>query len=76
MAVFADGGLAWSTDNPETVENDKAIFMGGDRRPVYSAGVSFRFNLFGYFMLGMDVVKPFQRPGKGWHMQFNMSPGF
>jgi WD40 repeat protein len=76
MAVFADGGLAWSTDNPETVENDKAFFMGGDRRPVYSAGVSFRFNLFGYFMLGMDVVKPFQRPGKGWHMQFNMSPGF
>jgi hypothetical protein len=50
--------------------------MGGDRKPVFSAGVSFRFNLFGYFMLGMDIVKPFQRPEKGWHVQFNMYPGF
>ena len=76
MSIFADGGLAWSADSPETLENDNAFFMGGDRRPVYSAGVSFKFNLFGYFMLGMDIVKPFSRPGRGWITQFNMVPGF
>ena len=75
MSIFADGGLAWSADSPDTLENDNAFFLGGDRRPVYSAGVSFKFNLFGYFMLGMDIVKPFSRPGRGWITQFNMVPG-
>ena len=76
MAIFADGGMAWSPDNDSTAVNENAFFLGGDRRPVFSAGVSFRFNMFGYFMLGMDIVKPFQRPEKGWHLQFNMYPGF
>jgi hypothetical protein len=76
MAIFADGGMAYSLDNDSTSVNENAFFLGGDREPVFSAGVSFRFNLFGYFMLGMDIVKPFQRPDKGWHLQFNMYPGF
>ena len=29
-----------------------------------------------YFILGVDYVKPFQRPDKGWHLQFNVTPGF
>ena len=76
MAIFADGGMAWAGDDALTETNESAFFLGGDREPVFSAGVSFRFNLFGYFMLGMDIVKPFQRPEKGWHVQFNMYPGF
>jgi len=76
MAIFADGGMAWSPDDPETAVDENAFFLGGDREPVFSAGVTFRFNLFGYFMLGMDIVKPFQRPEKGWHVQFSMYPGF
>jgi hypothetical protein len=76
MAIFADGGMAWSTDDALTTTNEDAFFLGGDREPVFSTGVSFRFNLFGYLMLGMDIVKPFQRPDKGWHVQFNMYPGF
>jgi hypothetical protein len=76
MAIFADGGMAWSRDDTSTLVNEDAFFLGGDREPVFSAGVSFRFNLFGYLMLGMDVVKPFQRPDKGWLVQFNMYPGF
>ena len=84
LGVFADAGLAWGsadllTDDPagETDELDaRAFFLGGDRDPVFSAGVSARFNLFGYFILGLDWVKPFQRPDKGWHLQFNISQGF
>jgi outer membrane protein assembly factor BamA len=76
MAIFADGGMAWSRDDALTNTNENAFFLGGDRKPVFSAGVSLKFNLFGYFMLGFDIVKPFQRPEKGWHVQFNMYPGF
>jgi len=76
MSIFADAGLAWSKDNDSTAANENAFFLGGDREPVFSAGVSLKFNLFGYFMLGLDIVKPFQRPEKGWHVQFNMYPGF
>ncbi len=76
MGIFADAGMAWSSDNPDTQVNENAFFAGGDREPVFSAGVSFKFNLFNYLMLGFDIVKPFQRPDKGWHVQFNMFPGF
>ncbi len=79
MGIFVDGGIAWAEDDyrfltPEVNEN--AFFLGGDRKPVWSTGVSFRFNMFGYFILGVDWVKPFQRPDKGWYLQFNMTPGF
>jgi len=76
MSIFADVGMAWSNDDPTTAANENAFFFGGDRKPVTSAGVSFKFNLFNYFIMGFDVVKPFQRPDKGWHVQFNIFPGF
>ncbi|MEJ2238098.1 MAG: hypothetical protein P8X82_07355 [Gemmatimonadales bacterium] len=79
MGVFVDGGIAWGSDDFrfETPDiNENAFFLGGDRKPVWRTGVSLRFNMFGYFILGVDWVKPFQRPQKGWHFQFNMSPGF
>ncbi|UCD23761.1 MAG: hypothetical protein JSW51_12105, partial [Gemmatimonadota bacterium] len=79
MAFFVDGGIAWGSDNFrwETPDfNEDAFFLGGDRKPVWSTGVSFRFNMFNYFILGVDWVKPFQRPDKGWYLQFNMVPGF
>jgi len=79
MGIFVDGGMAWGSDNfrfntPDVNEN--AFFLGGDRKPVWSTGVSLKFNMFGYFILGLDFVKPFQRPNKGWHFEFNMTPGF
>ena len=55
---------------------ERAAFLGGDRKPIYSTGISFRFNLFGYAILGLDWVHPFQRPVKGNHLQFTLSPGF
>jgi Tol biopolymer transport system component len=80
MAFFVDGGMAWGSDDYRGFEtpdyNEDAWFLGGDRKPVWSTGVSFRFNMFNYFILGVDWVKPFQRPNKGWYLQFNMVPGF
>ena len=79
MGFFVDGGIAWGSDNYrfETPDFDeRAFFLGGDRKAVWSAGATFRFNMFNYFILGLDLVKPFQRPDKGWYVQFNMIPGF
>jgi hypothetical protein len=51
---------------------------GGDptRKPLTSAGVGLRVNVLGYVVLGIDYVKPFQRPQKGWYWQFSFYPGF
>ncbi len=79
MAFFVGGGFAWGRDDYrfETPDhNEDAWFLGGDRKPVWSTGVSFRFNMFNYLILGVDWVKPFQRPDKGWYLQFNLLPGF
>ena len=48
----------------------------GDRQAVSSAGVTLRANVLGYFVGQFDFVRPFQRPGRGWMFQFNISPGF
>ena len=67
--AFADGGLAW-------FNYDEAWFLGGERKPVYSAGVGLRMNLFGYAILGVSYVHPFNRPKKDWYFQFLLTPGF
>ncbi len=68
--AFFDGGLAWDSEN-------KAWFLrGGDRKPVFSTGVGLRMNVFGYVVLGVDFVHPFNRPNKGWYFQFTFVPGF
>ena len=69
VAFFADGGVAWS-------RGDKPEIFGGDRTGVSSAGVALRVNLFGYRGRRVRVVRPFQRPGKGWIFQFQLAPGF
>jgi Tol biopolymer transport system component len=68
MAGFFDGGVAWQND-------DKAWFLGGDRKPVGTIGVALRVNLFG--LIGeLDYDRPFSRPGAGWGFEFNITPGF
>jgi len=69
MALFADGGAAWKS-------GDRPTFFGGDRRPVVSAGVTFRANLFGFAVAQIDLTRPFQRPGRGWVWGFSLNPGF
>ena len=68
--AFFDSGLAWSSDNKAWV------LSGGDRKPVSSAGVGLRMNMFGYAILGVDFVHPFNRPKKDWYFQFTFVPGF
>lgn len=67
--TFFDTGIAWWS-------YDKAWFLGGDRKPISSAGVGLRMNLFGYAILGVNYVKPFNRPNKDWYFQFSLVPGF
>jgi outer membrane protein assembly factor BamA len=69
VAVFGDAGVAWTADREPT-------FLGGDRKPVASVGVTFRANLFGFAVGQLDFARPLQRPGKGWMWAFNLTPGF
>lgn len=66
---FFDAGLAWDTFN-------KPWFSGGDRKPISSAGLVARLNLFGYLIGEVNFVRPLDRPGKGWLWEFNLSQGF
>jgi outer membrane protein assembly factor BamA len=67
--AFYDIGTAW-------YKGEKPSIFGGDKKPVASAGVGLRTNFFGVLVLGFDYVYPFDRPLKGWHWQFTISPGF
>jgi len=69
FAAFVDGGLAWFDD-------DKAWFLGGNRKPVWSAGDELRRNLFGFAIVGVNLVRPFNRPQKDCYFQFLLIPGF
>jgi Tol biopolymer transport system component len=69
VAFFTDAGVAWtSTERPS--------FAGGERRPVSSAGVTLRANVFGFAIAQIDLAYPFQRPGRGWVWGFSFTPGF
>jgi len=67
--AFFDSGLAWWNDA-------EAWFLGGDRKPVSSAGIGLRANAFGYAIVGLHLVHPFNRPQKDWVIQFTLTPGF
>jgi len=69
--AFFDTGVAWYG-----AKELRPWFMGGSRRPVSSAGVGLRMNLFGYFVLGVSYVYPFDRPDKGPYFQVTLFPGF
>jgi Tol biopolymer transport system component len=78
---FYDWGIAWANQPGYwwggTVPADvKAWFLGGNRKPLTSAGVGIRTNLFGMLVLGLNYVYPFADPVTGWHFQLSISPGF
>jgi len=81
--AFYDAGVAWWDEDElyddfgALVEADrKARFLDGSRNMISSAGVGLRANVFGYLILGVDYVYPFDRPLKGWYFQFTLTPGF
>lgn len=67
--VFYDAGLAWDSLS-------KPWFLGGERKPVSSVGAGLRMNVMGYMVLGLNLVRPLDRPQKGWYLQFSFMPGF
>ncbi|MFQ6069622.1 MAG: peptidase S9 [Candidatus Aminicenantales bacterium] len=74
--AFYDVGLAWESDNPNTPQTDeRAWFLGGDRKPLSSVGFGVRANLFG-LIFGLYYVRPLERPERGWYLQFTFVPGF
>ena len=71
--IFYDAGLAWDATHGAQLFGA----TGPDaRKIVRSTGVSFRMNLFGYAIGQLDVVHPFDRPGKGWMMRLSLTEGF
>ena len=69
VAFFADAGVAWQ-------KSDRPTFLGGNRQPVSSAGMTLRANVLGFAVAQMDVAYPFQRSGRGWVLGFSIAPGF
>ena len=73
LLFFADAGMAWN--NIEEVELD-FVRSSGKRVPVFSAGAGARFNIMGFLVLEVYYAYPFQRPTKGPHWGFLLSPGW
>jgi outer membrane protein assembly factor BamA len=69
MALFADAGVAWTSDTRPT-------FAGGDRQWARSAGAALRVNVFGFAIAEIDYVRPLDRSRRGWLWQFGLTPGF
>ncbi|MDQ2669797.1 MAG: BamA/TamA family outer membrane protein, partial [Gemmatimonadota bacterium] len=69
LAIFGDAGVAWTA-------NEEPQFAGGTRDIVTSAGASARINLLGFLIAEVSLVRPFERPEKGWMWQFALQPGF
>ncbi|MDQ3697032.1 MAG: peptidase S9, partial [Gemmatimonadota bacterium] len=73
ISPFLDAGVAWTSDDRPVFEFERNT---NERVPVFSAGVSARFNLLGYAVLEAFYVNPFQRPGRGAHFGFQLAPGW
>ncbi len=73
LSLFTDAGLAWTSSQKPVLKWDTDT---AERVPVVSAGVSTRINLFGYMVFEIFYAYPFQRPDKGAHFGFQLSPGW
>jgi Tol biopolymer transport system component len=73
LLAFFDAGAAWDAWDDVSWEFSESSTQ---RVPVFSTGVSARFNLLGVLILEAYYAHPFQRPDKGWHWGFNLAPGW
>ena len=80
---FYDIGLAWwdgydaNSYYLTTTDDPRPWFIsGGTRKPISSVGAGLRTNVFGFLIIGVHYVYPFDRPQRGWHLQLSISPGF
>ncbi|MDX1647522.1 MAG: BamA/TamA family outer membrane protein [Longimicrobiales bacterium] len=73
LSLFGDAGLAWTSE--DAPELDVATHST-ERIPVFSAGASLRFNLFGRLVAEVFYAMPFQRPERTGVWGFQLSPGW
>jgi hypothetical protein len=73
ISPFIDAGVAWSGGDDPSFD---FVRNSSKRVPVFSAGVSARFNILGFMVLETYYAYPFQRPDKGGHIGFNLAPGW
>jgi Tol biopolymer transport system component len=71
--AFGDAGVAFNNFDDFEFE---FVRSGGQRVPVFSVGAGARFNIFGFLILEAYWAHPFQRPAKGSHWGFVMTPGW
>lgn len=72
LTLFADGGVAWTAEDAPTLE---LTTDSPDRVPVFSAGVSTRFNILGALVLETYWAYPFQRNANG-EFGLRFAPGW
>lgn len=73
LSIFLDGGLAWTSDRSPEIKFAKS---SQQQIPVFSTGVSARVNILGALIMEIYYVHPFQRPERGAHIGFQLSPGW
>lgn len=73
LSAFVDGGVAWSASRKPEL---KWSTDPQEHVPVFSTGLSLRVNVLGYLVAELYYAVPFQRPQKGGHIGFQISPGF
>jgi Tol biopolymer transport system component len=66
---FADAGVAWTAD-------ERPVFADGPREWIVSVGAGARVNLMGFAIGEFNIVRPIDRPSKGWTFVFNLRPAF
>ena len=58
------------------IRTSRSASNSSKRVPVFSTGISARMNVLGYLVLEAYYAYPFQRPEKGAHFGFVLSPGW
>jgi outer membrane protein assembly factor BamA len=71
-----DNTIPSQCTNAQTQTATQAYYPCTNRIPVFSTGVSFRFNLMGYAIMEAYIAHPFQRPKKDWVWGFQLAPGW
>jgi outer membrane protein assembly factor BamA len=76
VALFADSGVAWNKGDHLSLSGLSGRSGSTGRKPVSSAGITFRAALLGFAVAQIDFARPFDRPGRGWVWGFSLTPGF
>jgi outer membrane protein assembly factor BamA len=76
ITTTANSVPATCTSQTNAAGQPVSIYGCADRVPVFSTGLSMRFNLFGYAIMEAYLAHPFQRPQKNWVWGFQLAPGW